>query len=74
MQAGSSNFHCRRVLSNLCLYSFKHLVHPIFCYDSSFWLIVKFLHLIDGDNTILTQVYENGCLILQAHHILVSVT
>jgi hypothetical protein len=38
------NLHCRRILSNLCLYNFKHLVHPInphvtimfmFCYDSS---------------------------------------
>jgi hypothetical protein len=38
------NLHCRRILSNLCLYSFKYLVHPInprvtikfiFCYDSS---------------------------------------
>jgi hypothetical protein len=23
------NLHCRRILSNLCLYSFKHLFHPI---------------------------------------------
>jgi hypothetical protein len=39
------NLHCRRILSNLCLYSFKHLIHPInvphatimfiFYYDSS---------------------------------------
>jgi hypothetical protein len=38
------NLRYRRILSNLCLYSFKHLIHPInpriiilfiFCYDSS---------------------------------------
>jgi hypothetical protein len=39
------NLRCRRILCNLCLYSFKHLIHLIniphvtimfiFCYDSS---------------------------------------
>jgi hypothetical protein len=39
------DLHCRRIVSNLCLYSLKHLIHPInvphvtimsiFCYDSS---------------------------------------
>jgi hypothetical protein len=49
------NFRCRRILTNLCLYSFKHLVHPInlrvivmfiFCYEYNTSLTMNFSHLI----------------------------
>jgi hypothetical protein len=58
------NLRCRRILSNLCLYSFKHLVYLInvphvtimltFCYDSSIRLTVKCPHLVVWYKIILT--------------------
>jgi hypothetical protein len=35
---------------------------------------MKFPHLIAWHETILTQMYENCCLVLQAPHILASAT
>jgi hypothetical protein len=74
------NLRCRRIISNLCLYSFKHLIHHIniphitimfiFCYDSSTSLTVKCPHLIVWHETILTQVNDNSSLVLQAPRIL----
>jgi hypothetical protein len=78
------NLHCMSIFSNHCLYSFKHLVHPInvphvtimfiFCYDSSIRLAVKCLYLIAWHKTILTQVYSNAPLVLQAPQILAYAT